>query len=234
MVLQDRRAKGREELAPQRYVSTVHGCYHHAVRSYLPSGCALTFRALLPFFQKPLGSAHSEFSTGHAASPCTIVIGKAHIEKVSVPARPYRMLNNFVINKKIDFNEDLSGKIIGMSLLTTALSSGRMWMGVCLQRGGRDTKQTSQLLGVRMVQDGKAASGNRDGPWHFGDHVSCVRQASKVDAHLYLRAARVCVKLEAALREEGWLALIFAPFLQSWSNWCEHCLASRVPFFHLA
>ncbi|XP_070288197.1 proliferation marker protein Ki-67 isoform X2 [Myotis yumanensis] len=58
---------------------------------------------------KPLGSVHNEFSTGHAASPCTIVIGKAHIEKVTVPARPYRMLNNFVINKKIDFNEDLSG-----------------------------------------------------------------------------------------------------------------------------
>ncbi|XP_023600061.1 proliferation marker protein Ki-67 isoform X2 [Myotis lucifugus] len=59
--------------------------------------------------KKPLGSVHNEFSTGHAASPCTIVIGKAHIEKVTVPARPYRMLNNFVINKKIDFNEDLSG-----------------------------------------------------------------------------------------------------------------------------
>ncbi|XP_016059620.1 PREDICTED: antigen KI-67 isoform X2 [Miniopterus natalensis] len=59
--------------------------------------------------KKPPGSVHSEFSTGHAASPCTIVIGKAHIEKVNVPARPYRMLNNFVFNKKIDFNEDLSG-----------------------------------------------------------------------------------------------------------------------------
>lgn len=61
-------------------------------------------------FQKPPGSVHSEFSTGHANSPCTIVIGKAHIEKVNVPARPYRMLNNFMFNKKIDFNEDLSGK----------------------------------------------------------------------------------------------------------------------------
>lgn len=79
--------------------------------------CALTFCALLLFSQKPPGSVHSEFSTGHAASPCTIVIGKAHIEKVNVPARPYRMLNNFVFNKKIDFNEDLSGKIIGLALL---------------------------------------------------------------------------------------------------------------------
>nr|XP_014688023.2 proliferation marker protein Ki-67 [Equus asinus]XP_014688024.2 proliferation marker protein Ki-67 [Equus asinus] len=59
--------------------------------------------------QKPTGSIHNQFSTGHANSPCTIVIGKAHIEKVNVPARPYRMLNNFVFNKKMDFNEDLSG-----------------------------------------------------------------------------------------------------------------------------
>ncbi|XP_043453807.1 proliferation marker protein Ki-67 isoform X2 [Prionailurus bengalensis] len=57
----------------------------------------------------PVSGVHSEFSTGHANSPCTIIIGKAHLEKVNVPARPYRMLNNFVINKKMDFNEDLSG-----------------------------------------------------------------------------------------------------------------------------
>ncbi|XP_058554117.1 proliferation marker protein Ki-67 isoform X3 [Neofelis nebulosa] len=59
--------------------------------------------------KKPVSGVHSEFSTGHANSPCTIIIGKAHLEKVNVPARPYRMLNNFVINKKVDFNEDLSG-----------------------------------------------------------------------------------------------------------------------------
>ncbi|XP_032168362.1 proliferation marker protein Ki-67 isoform X4 [Mustela erminea] len=59
--------------------------------------------------KKPVSNVHSQFSTGHANSPCTIIIGKAHIEKVHVPARPYRMLNNLVFNKKIDFNEDLSG-----------------------------------------------------------------------------------------------------------------------------
>ncbi|XP_045295203.1 proliferation marker protein Ki-67 isoform X4 [Leopardus geoffroyi] len=59
--------------------------------------------------KKPVSGVHSEFSTGHANSPCTIIIGKAHLEKVNVPARPYRILNNFVINKKVDFNEDLSG-----------------------------------------------------------------------------------------------------------------------------
>nr|XP_020022929.1 proliferation marker protein Ki-67 [Castor canadensis] len=59
--------------------------------------------------KKPAANNHNQFSTGHANSPCTIVIGKAQIEKVNVPARPYRMLNNFVFNQKIVYNEDLSG-----------------------------------------------------------------------------------------------------------------------------
>nr|XP_007962617.2 proliferation marker protein Ki-67 isoform X3 [Chlorocebus sabaeus] len=59
--------------------------------------------------KKPVGEVHSQFSTGHANSPCTIIIGKAHTEKVRVPARPYRMLNNFISNQKMDFKEDLSG-----------------------------------------------------------------------------------------------------------------------------
>ncbi|KAL0616867.1 Proliferation marker protein Ki-67 [Plecturocebus cupreus] len=59
--------------------------------------------------KKPVGDVHSQFSTGHANSPCTIIIGKAHTEKVHVPAQPHRMLNNFISNQKRDFNEDLSG-----------------------------------------------------------------------------------------------------------------------------
>uniref|UniRef100_A0A2K6TDP7 Marker of proliferation Ki-67 n=1 Tax=Saimiri boliviensis boliviensis TaxID=39432 RepID=A0A2K6TDP7_SAIBB len=59
--------------------------------------------------KKPAGDVHSQFSTGHANSPCTIIIGKAHTEKVHVPAQPYRMLNNFISNQKRDFKEDLSG-----------------------------------------------------------------------------------------------------------------------------
>ncbi|XP_069900041.1 proliferation marker protein Ki-67 [Globicephala melas] len=59
--------------------------------------------------KKLTGIVHNQFSTGHANSPCTIIIGKAHIEKVNGPARPYRMLNNFVVNKPMDFSEDLSG-----------------------------------------------------------------------------------------------------------------------------
>ncbi|XP_010619055.1 proliferation marker protein Ki-67 isoform X2 [Fukomys damarensis] len=59
--------------------------------------------------KKPSINVNNQFSTGHANSPCTIVIGKAQIEKVNLPARPYRMLNSFVFNQKMDYNEDLSG-----------------------------------------------------------------------------------------------------------------------------
>ncbi|KAL6045062.1 hypothetical protein STEG23_033686 [Scotinomys teguina] len=59
--------------------------------------------------KKPTSNLHNQFSTGHANSPCTIVIGRAQIEKVSMPARPYKMLNNLMLNRKMDFSEDLSG-----------------------------------------------------------------------------------------------------------------------------
>ncbi|XP_069867518.1 proliferation marker protein Ki-67 isoform X2 [Dipodomys merriami] len=59
--------------------------------------------------KKPTASVRHQFSTGHANSPCTIVIGKAQTEKVSIPARPSRMLNSFVFNRKMDYSEDLSG-----------------------------------------------------------------------------------------------------------------------------
>ncbi|GAB1292827.1 Proliferation marker protein Ki-67 [Apodemus speciosus] len=59
--------------------------------------------------KKPTSNLHNQFSTGHANSPCTIVVGRAQIEKVSVPARPYKMLNNLILNRKVDFSEDLSG-----------------------------------------------------------------------------------------------------------------------------
>ncbi|XP_017393374.1 proliferation marker protein Ki-67 isoform X2 [Cebus imitator] len=59
--------------------------------------------------KKPAGNVHSQFSTGHANSPCTIIIGKAYTEKVHLPAQPCRMFNNFISNQKRDFKEDLSG-----------------------------------------------------------------------------------------------------------------------------
>ncbi|XP_055464828.1 proliferation marker protein Ki-67 [Psammomys obesus] len=59
--------------------------------------------------KKPTSNLHNQFSTGHANSPCTIVIGRTQIEKVSVPARPYKMLSKLMLNRKMDFSEDLSG-----------------------------------------------------------------------------------------------------------------------------
>uniref|UniRef100_F6RFD6 Marker of proliferation Ki-67 n=1 Tax=Monodelphis domestica TaxID=13616 RepID=F6RFD6_MONDO len=64
-------------------------------------------RCLTP--KKPANQAQNHFSTGHANSPCTIVIGKAHTEKVMAPAQPYRVFNNLVLNSKVDMNEDLTG-----------------------------------------------------------------------------------------------------------------------------
>ncbi|XP_076982526.1 proliferation marker protein Ki-67 isoform X2 [Tamandua tetradactyla] len=58
--------------------------------------------------KKPTNDIQNQFSTGHANSPCTIVIGKARIKKVNVPPWPYRMPNTFVWNKR-DCNEDFSG-----------------------------------------------------------------------------------------------------------------------------
>ncbi|XP_040847859.1 proliferation marker protein Ki-67 isoform X2 [Ochotona curzoniae] len=60
--------------------------------------------------KKPADQLPGQFSTGHANSPCTIVIGRARVAKVSAPARPYRMLNNLALNSRVmDYNEDLSG-----------------------------------------------------------------------------------------------------------------------------
>uniref|UniRef100_A0A8D1H5D8 FHA domain-containing protein n=1 Tax=Sus scrofa TaxID=9823 RepID=A0A8D1H5D8_PIG len=58
---------------------------------------------------KPTDILQNQFSTGHANSPCTIVVGRAHLEKVTGPARPCRILNSFVPHKPMDFGEDLSG-----------------------------------------------------------------------------------------------------------------------------
>ncbi|KAJ8794028.1 hypothetical protein J1605_003438 [Eschrichtius robustus] len=103
--------------------------------------------------KKPTGIVHNQFSTGHANSPCTIIIGKAHIEKVNGPARPYRMLNNFVVNKPMVFSEDLSGKSIAMALKNQnpfILLCGSTWVGITfvyLLCMGQEDKQSSQLGG---------------------------------------------------------------------------------------
>lgn len=87
----------------------------------LPDVCvhALLFCPSHLFPQKPASPVHHQFSTGHANSPCTIIIGKAQIEKVTVPARPYRMLNNLAFSQKIDYKEDLSGKAARVPVIVT-------------------------------------------------------------------------------------------------------------------
>ncbi|XP_051838678.1 proliferation marker protein Ki-67 isoform X3 [Antechinus flavipes] len=59
--------------------------------------------------KKPANGTKDSFGTGHANSPCTIVIGRAHTEKVTVPIRPCRMLNSFVLKTDMDMNEDFTG-----------------------------------------------------------------------------------------------------------------------------
>ncbi|XP_048193502.1 proliferation marker protein Ki-67-like [Perognathus longimembris pacificus] len=59
--------------------------------------------------KKPSAGVGHQFGTGHANSPCTIVIGRAQAEKVSVPARPARILHSFAFSRKMDYSEDLSG-----------------------------------------------------------------------------------------------------------------------------
>lgn len=49
-----------------------------------------------------------------------------------MPARPYRMLNNLVFNKRIDFDEDLSGENTALAPVSQVLRSMGMWEGVYL------------------------------------------------------------------------------------------------------
>ncbi|XP_072485166.1 proliferation marker protein Ki-67 isoform X2 [Notamacropus eugenii] len=83
---------------PQTGVVVKHGLERRVIKKQ---------KRLTP--KKPANEAQNHFSTGHANSPCTIVIGRAHTEKVTAPIRPCRMLNNFVLNPNMDMNEDLTG-----------------------------------------------------------------------------------------------------------------------------
>nr|KAF6425342.1 marker of proliferation Ki-67 [Molossus molossus] len=114
--------------------------------------------------KKPPGSVHSEFSTGHANSPCTIVIGKAHIEKVNMPARPYRMLNNFMFNKKIDFNEDLSGLT---EMFKTPGKEKPRKMSICLTTFAN----SEDLLGKQFQVSNSEEKPLLHTPEHFGENV---------------------------------------------------------------
>lgn len=61
------------------------------------------------FWQNPVEAPHP-FSTGHANSPCTITVGRAQLQKLSVPARPHRIFDHLVLGQKAGLPEDLSGE----------------------------------------------------------------------------------------------------------------------------
>lgn len=175
------------------------------------------------FFQRPTGSIHNQFSTGHANSPCTIVIGKAHIEKVHMPARPYRMLNNFVFNKKMDFNEDLSGKNIALVLVNHSPSHPphvRVWMGAAFvhlpwvtfyQFHPKNTLEDlfSVLRGVHtgnshiMFEEEKAGLENKDRPPAVWGSGVLHEQVWRTPAHFYLAEQLSCRQLEAVYGEKA-------------------------------
>nr|XP_033697997.1 proliferation marker protein Ki-67 isoform X4 [Tursiops truncatus] len=130
--------------------------------------------------KKLTGIVHNQFSTGHANSPCTIIIGKAHIEKVNGPARPYRMLNNFVVNKPMDFSEDLSGlpemfktpvkeKPQRMSLCPSTFSNSEDLLGEELpvpHSGGKPLLCASENSGQNV------SPGTQDAPKELSDQRS--------------------------------------------------------------
>ncbi|XP_059982555.1 proliferation marker protein Ki-67 [Lagenorhynchus albirostris] len=150
--------------------------------------------------KKLTGIVHNQFSTGHANSPCTIIIGKAHIEKVNGPARPYRMLNNFVVNKPMDFSEDLSGlpemfktpvkeKPQRMSLCPSTFSNSEDLLGEELpvpHSGGKPLLCASENSGQNV------SPGTQDAPKELSDQ----RSASPA-----LRRQSIKIKIDESITE---------------------------------
>uniref|UniRef100_A0A6P5JQB0 LOW QUALITY PROTEIN: proliferation marker protein Ki-67-like n=1 Tax=Phascolarctos cinereus TaxID=38626 RepID=A0A6P5JQB0_PHACI len=85
---------------PQAHVVTKHGLERRIIKKQ---------KRLTPKVKKkPANHSQNHFSTSFANSPCTLVIGRAHTEKVTEPVWPCMMLNNFVLNPKMDMNEDFA------------------------------------------------------------------------------------------------------------------------------
>ncbi|XP_059180607.1 proliferation marker protein Ki-67 [Centropristis striata] len=65
----------------------------------------------VPKPQTPARKIHGHFSTGHADSPVTIVVGRAHRQKVVHPtgAAPRLVTNTAVLKKDMKMDEDLTG-----------------------------------------------------------------------------------------------------------------------------
>lgn len=66
------------------------------------------------FSQTPARKLESYASTGHANSPATIVVGRAHRQKIVHPtgAAPRLVTNLAVLKKDMKMNEDLTGKYL--------------------------------------------------------------------------------------------------------------------------
>lgn len=140
-------------------------------------------------FQKPVGGVHHPSSTGHANSPCTIVVGKAHLEKVNAPARPCRMLNSYVFSRKIDFNEDLSGKtrafdtpagegVLGAVLLACCGRGGRVKGPASL--GGRDARGRGSWAGGQGQAPGNLGPRTLEEAGGSGEFTSVPRRAARM------------------------------------------------------
>lgn len=140
-------------------------------------------------FQKPVGGVHHPSSTGHANSPCTIVVGKAHLEKVNAPARPCRMLNSYVFSRKIDFNEDLSGKtrafdtpagegVLGAVLLACCGRGGRVKGPASL--GGRDARGRGSWAGGQGQAAGNLGPRTLEEAGGSGEFTSVPRRAARM------------------------------------------------------
>lgn len=203
------------------------------IKGYIECGLRLwRFIDFLIVFQKLTGIVHNQFSTGHANSPCTIIIGKAHIEKVSGPARPHRMLNNFVVNKPMDFSEDPSGKSIAMALRNQnafILLCGSTWVGITfvyLLCVGQEDKPSSQLGGSWYSRNRVLDWRTRPGPWRFGVTWPVGSRYGRKCTSLPGRAARVYDVGSGFMVKKQPCSYN----CQSRSNWFEWCFASRFLF----
>lgn len=81
------------------------------------------------FSQTPARKLESYASTGHANSPATIVVGRAHRQKIVHPtgAAPRLVTNMAVLKKDMKMDEDLTGNYL-FCIQTNANSSPCLFM----------------------------------------------------------------------------------------------------------
>lgn len=79
------------------------GCWH--------GNCSLQTVMSFSISQTPARKLKDHVSTGHADSPVTFVVGKAHKQKVVLPtgAAPRLVTNTALLKKNMKMDEDLTG-----------------------------------------------------------------------------------------------------------------------------